>query len=319
MAATEFELISRYFTRAGRHAVLGVGDDAALLGLGPGLELAVTTDMLVEKVHFFADADPAALGYKALAVNLSDLAAMGATPRYALLALALPVADERWVQAFAAGFFELADRHDVELVGGDTTRGPLAICVQAVGEVPRGAALRRDGAHPGDDLWVSGKLGDAAAAIAQRKGELQLPPAVLAQCLARLDRPVPRIELGRALVGLATAAVDVSDGLLADLGHICERSRAGAIVHFPSLPCSAGLIPFRHEGPVQRAMAAGGDDYELCFTVPAERRSEVEALSAKLSMELARIGQIVEHEGVILLDDQERKMDLGRMGFDHFG
>lgn len=315
---TEFELIQKFFTRPARQAVLGVGDDAALLAVAPGRELAVTTDMLVEHVHFFAGANPAALGHKALAVNLSDLAAMGAKPRYALLALALPVADERWAAAFASGFFDLADRHGVELIGGDTTRGPLAICIQAIGEVDAGAALCRDGAKPGDDIWVSGTLGDAAAAVAHRNGGLKLPAATLVHANARLDRPTPRIGLGCALAGLATAAVDVSDGLVADLGHVCDRSRAGAIVHYASLPCSAGLDPLRHDGGVMRAIVAGGDDYELCFTAPAERRAEVESLAARLPLALTRIGRMVEQGGVTVLDQEGQAMALEKAGFDHF-
>jgi thiamine-monophosphate kinase len=315
---SEFELIAKYFTRPAPGAVLGVGDDAALLAVAPGRELAVTTDMLVEGVHFYSDADPGALGHKALAVNLSDLAAMGATPRYALLALALPQANESWVSAFASGFFALAELHGVELVGGDTTRGPLAICIQALGEVGTGAALRRDGARPGDDIWISGTLGGAAAALAHRQGGLKLPAAVLARCQERLDRPTPRVGLGCALAGLASAAIDVSDGLLADLGHVCERSQVGAVIRYASLPCPAGLAPLRQDAVVMRAITAGGDDYELCFTAPAHHRAAIEALAARLPLQLARIGAIVDGAGVALLDENGRRLAPGKAGFDHF-
>jgi thiamine-monophosphate kinase len=315
---SEFDLIAKYFTRPPRHAVLGVGDDAALLAVVPGNELAATTDMLVEGVHFFADVDVDALGHKALAVNLSDLAAMGATPRYAMLSLALPAVDEAWLAKFCAGFFRLADEHGVDLIGGDTTRGPLNICIQAMGEVPRGQALRRDGAHVGDDVWVSGVLGEAAAAVAERHGQLRLPAGAKAACRARLERPAPRIALGLALRGVAHAAIDVSDGLVADLGHICERSRVGAVVALDALPCAAGLEPLRHDAAMIQAMAAGGDDYELCFTAPPSRRARVESLSGDLGLPLTRIGRIVDGSSVRLEDGQGRPIDLQGQGFDHF-
>jgi thiamine-monophosphate kinase len=315
---SEFDLIAKYFTRPPRHAVLGVGDDAALLAVDPGNELAATTDMLVEGVHFFPDVDVAALGHKALAVNLSDLAAMGATPRYAMLSLALPKADEAWLAKFSAGFFRLADEHGVDLIGGDTTRGPLNICIQAMGEVPRGQALRRDGARVDEDVWVSGALGEAAAAVAERNGRLPLPAGVKESCLARLDRPTPRIALGTALRGLASAAIDVSDGLLGDLGHICERSRVGAVVAVEDLPCAAGLQPLRHHEAMMRALAAGGDDYELCFTAAPSRRADLETLSGRLGLALTRVGRIVAGSAVRLEDGQGRPIDLQGHGFDHF-
>lgn len=315
---SEFELIAKYFTRAPRHAVLGVGDDAALIVVSPGHELAATTDMLVEGVHFFPDVSPLSLGHKALAVNLSDLAAMGATPRWAMLALSLPAADAEWVKAFAAGFFALAERYDVDLVGGDTTRGPRNICVQVMGEVAQGRALRRDGAKPGDDVWVSGHLGDAAAAVAHRKGELLLREPLLGHCLARLDRPTPRVELGGRLVGLASSVIDLSDGLLGDLGHVCERSGVGAGIGFAQIPCSAELMPLRHHAPVTRAILAGGDDYELCFTAGSGNRSGIDRLAGSLGIALTRIGSIIEGSTVTVLDENGRPMILQEPGFDHF-
>ncbi len=315
---SEFELIAKYFTRPVRHTVLGVGDDAALLEATPGHELAATTDMLVEGVHFFADVSPLALGHKALAVNLSDLAAMGATPRWAMLALSLPAADEEWVKDFAAGFFALAERHDVDLIGGDTTRGPRNICVQAMGEVAQGRALRRDGAKPGDDVWISGHLGDAAAAVAHRKGELLLREPLLGHCQARLDRPAPRVELGVGLVGLASSAIDISDGLVGDLGHICERSGVGAEIGFGQIPCSAELMPLRHHAPVTRAILAGGDDYELCFTAAPGNRSGIDSLAGSLGLALTRIGRITEGGEVMVRDEKGQPMVLQEKGFDHF-
>lgn len=319
MALGEFELIDRFFSRPVRRAALGIGDDCALLAPAPGMQLAISSDMLVDGRHFLSTVAPERLGHKALAVNLSDLAAMGAVPRFALLSLSLPAADEAWLEGFASGFFALADEHGVDLVGGDTTRGPLNICIQAMGAVPSGKALRRDGARAGDDIWVSGTLGDAAAAVASRQGLLSLPAEVARACQARLDRPTPRIALGQALIGCASAAIDISDGLVADLGHICERSSAAGIVDYSALPCSAGLRPLRHDAAVARAIATGGDDYELCFTAPSRCRGQLEALAARIALPLSRVGRMEEGSGVIVRDERGQPMAFGKAGFDHFG
>jgi len=238
---SEFDLIRRYFTRAAPGALLGVGDDAALLQVSEGNVLAVSSDMLVSGTHFLPDADPFLLGHKTLAVNLSDMAAMGATPRWAMLAIALPEADEAWLEKFSAGFFALAQQHGVELVGGDTTRGPLNLCVTIMGEVPQGAALLRGGAQPGDEVWVSGTLGDAALALAHLQNRIQLSAAEYAACAPALHQPQPRVALGLALRGIANSAIDISDGLLADLGHILDASQAGAEIDFALLPVSSVL------------------------------------------------------------------------------
>ena len=289
---SEFEVIARYFTHRARHAVLGVGDDAALVKVRRGCELVVSADMLVAGCHFFRNADPRQLGHKALAVNLSDMAAMGATPRWATLALALPRADPRWLKEFSRGFMALARRFDVDLIGGDTTRGPLNICVQIMGEVPRGAALRRDGARSGDDVWVSGTLGDAALAVAARRRRIRLTRAELARCTAKLDRPQPRIALGLALRGVAHSAIDISDGLIADLDHILERSGVAAEIELAALPASA--IVRRHLDRVAAcgALLAGGDDYELCFTAARSARSRIESTGRRARITLTRIGRI---------------------------
>src|SRR5437868_2059526 len=226
----EFDLIARYFTRPARRSPLGVGDDCALLQPAPGMQLAVSTDLLVEGRHFLSTVDPRALGHKALAVNLSDLAACGAQPLAFTLSLALPRVDEAWLAGFSEGMFALADAHDCELVGGDTTAGPLAINITVFGEVPAGAALLRSGAQAGDDLWVSGTLGDARLALEAFRGTVSLPQEVFDAARLRLERPQPRVALGLALRGLATAAIDVSDGLLGDLGHVLQRSGVGADV-----------------------------------------------------------------------------------------
>ncbi len=318
---SEFDLIKRHFTRCAPSAVLGVGDDAALLRIGSGMELAVSTDMLVSGTHFFADADPFLLGHKTLAVNLSDMAAMGAQPRWALLSLSLPDACESWLERFSAGFFALAEQHGVELVGGDTTRGPLNLCVTIMGEVPQGAALRRDGAKIGDDIWLSGTLGAAALALAHQQGTVRLSPADFAACAAALYQPVPRVALGLALRGVAHSAIDISDGLLADLGHILENSGIGAEIALDALPVSpaARSLSVGGGGEIARRCAlAGGDDYELCFTAPVARRAAVESISARLNLPLARIGSVVAGGGCIVCGPDGGTIHLEKTGYDHF-
>jgi len=302
---SEFELIKKYFDRPARGAALSIGDDAALLRPNAGMELAVSTDLLLEGRHFRAGSDARKLGHKALAVNLSDMAAMGAAPRWATLALALPAADEAWLEGFARGFFALAGRFGVELIGGDTTRGPaggpLSICITILGEVPEGLALYRAGALPGDDIWVSGALGGAALGLAQ-PGD--------AAASQRLDEPEPRLELGERLRGIASAAIDVSDGFAQDLGHILDRSGVGAVVEYARLP----VFP----GADARQVLAGGDDYELVFTARQARRTEIEALSRELKLALARVGSIQKAESGLQVLDAERKAMAIARGFDHF-
>lgn len=302
---SEFEIIRKHFSRPTRHALLGVGDDAALLQPDAGAALAVSTDLLLEGRHFARRAEPRALGHKALAVNLSDMAAMGATPRWATLALALPEADEAWIAAFADGFYALAGRHHVDLVGGDTTRGPLTVCVTIFGEVPAGLALLRGGARPGDDIWASGELGGAAYAL-QSAGD--------ARAAKRLHEPEPRVELGERLRGIASAAIDVSDGFAQDLGHILERSGVGAVVHYGRLP----KFPIADAAAQARCVLAGGDDYELLFTAAQGARGEIEALSRSLGLALTQVGSIQTGEPRLqLLDAQGAPMAVPR-GFDHF-
>jgi thiamine-monophosphate kinase len=321
---SEFDLIRRYFTRATPGAELGVGDDAALLRVAPGMEMAVSSDMLLAGTHFFADADPFMLGHKSLAVNLSDLAAMGARPRWALLSLALPQPDEAWLQQFSAGFFSLADQHGVELVGGDTTRGPLSLCVTIMGEVPQGAALRRSGAQAGDDIWVSGTLGDAALALAHLQGKVQLTEGEFAACAQRLHRPEPRVALGLVLRGIASSVIDVSDGLLADLGHILECSGVGAELDFAALPVSPVLGGHKSQPLGRHCVLAGGDDYELCFTAPVSQRGAVSAISQQLGLPLTRIGSIVSGTSDILgrscsvRTEDGSIMNIMESGYDHF-
>jgi thiamine-monophosphate kinase len=287
-----------------------VGDDCALVRPDAGLELAVTTDMLIEGHHFLPGAEPRALGHKALAVNLSDLAAMGAAPRWATLSLALPAADEAWLAAFSQGFFALAERHGVDLVGGDTTRAPLlAISVTAIGEVPSGLALYRAGARAGDDVWVSGELGGAALALVHPE---------IAEAAQRLHQPEPRVELGERLRGLAHAAIDVSDGLAGDLQHILARSGVSVVLSYAQIPRPAVFKRLANAQLEKDCVLSGGDDYELLFTAAAERRSDLERLSRELRIPLARIGGITSGEPKLaVLDDKGQPLSF-RGGFDHF-
>ncbi len=318
MPLGEFDLIRRFFTRDTPSATLGIGDDAALLSITPGNALAVSTDMLVSGRHFFPDADPYFLGRKALAVNLSDMAAMGAKPRWATLSLALPNADEAWLLPFSNGFFSIADEYGVELIGGDTTQGALNICVQIMGEVEADQALRRDGAKIGDDIWVSGALGAAACALSHLQGKLSLSADELAQCAQRLHNPAPRVGLGLALRGIASSAVDISDGLLADLGHILRRSGVGAVIRLRDIPCSNELRPYFSGAPGPQALLAGGDDYELCFTAPPTHAVAIAEIAAQLRLPLTAIGQTIAGRELIVHDDNGAALDLDRKGFDHF-
>lgn len=314
MGAGEFDLIARIRARAGTRddIVLGIGDDAALLALPPGRHLVVTADTLNDGVHFPHGTLPADLGWKALAVNLSDLASMGAEPAWCTLSLSLPQSDAVWIDGFLDGFLALAREHGIVLVGGDTTRGPLSVSVTAMGFVDAGRALRRDGARIGDDVWVTGALGDAAGALAL----LERDPVHALR--SRLDRPTPRVESGRALVGIATACVDVSDGLLADLGHIVSRSGVAAQVDVGALPVSEALRASFDEVTRLAMQAGGGDDYELCFTAPPEARAGIDAVSLQFGLRITRIGRIMAGEGVHPLDADGRTWSPPRCGYDHF-
>ena len=317
---SEFDLIARYFSRPTPQAVLGPGDDCALLSPSPGMELAITTDMLVAGTHFLPDTDPQALGWKALAVNLSDLAAMGAQPRWALLALSLPDANEAWLLAFSDGLFACAQRYGVDLIGGDTTRGPRNLSITAIGEVPVTQALRRDAAQADDDVWVSGQPGHAALGLAQLLGQTVLPDNLRSMALAALHKPLPRVALGLALCSerLAHAAIDVSDGLVADIAHLAERSRRDIVLSLPQLP---PLPPGVDPALARQAQLAGGDDYELAFTAAPGQRAAIAALANRLDLPLWRIGHVLEGgKGEIrLVDENANPVTIARKGFDHFG
>jgi thiamine-monophosphate kinase len=315
---SEFDLIARYFTRPAHGAVLGVGDDCALLAPTPGMQLAVSSDMLLQGRHFSPQDSPAGIGHKSLAVNLSDLAAMGATPRWAMLAIALPDEDEAWLTAFARGFFRMADAHGIELVGGDTTRGALTIAITVMGEVPPGLALRRSGAQTGDDIWVSGQIGSAALALAYRQGRLFMEQIDAANVLPALYLPQPRVALGIALRGIAHSAIDISDGLLADLGHILEASRKGAQLEFSKLPIAAVTANYLDQAVARECVLAGGDDYELCFTAAPAQREAVLASAEKAGVTVTRVGHITSIPGLTVLDASGQAMAIEKTGYDHF-
>ena len=316
---SEFDLIRRHFSRPTRHTLLAGGDDAALVMPTPGHAQVISTDMLVAGRHFFADVAPADLGWKCLAVNVSDLAAMGARPRWALLALALPAADDAWLGAFADGFYACADAFDVDLIGGDTTRGPLTVSVTIGGEAPAGTAIRRSGAQPGDELWVSGQPGRAALALWHLRDGAALAPAARADCLHALHRPQPRLALGLALRGIARAMLDVSDGLLGDLGHLLDASAVGAQLDAASLPLAALRAAGADARGAQRACLSGGDDYELLFAAPPAQHAAVRAIGARLGLPLHCIGRLTPPDaGLTLIDANGRSTALARDGFDHF-
>lgn len=316
----EFDLIDRYFKRPARRSPLGVGDDCALLAPKPGMQLAVSTDMLVEGRHFLSTVDPFKLGHKALAVNLSDLAACGAAPLAFTLALALPEANEAWLAPFARGLLALADEFDCELVGGDTTRGPLNICITVFGEVPAGGALLRSAARAGDDIYVSGTLGDARLALEVFRGGLSVPAAAFELARARMEQPTPRVALGQALRGIATAAIDVSDGLLGDLGHVLRQSKVGARI---DVDAAFGLLATSNVAglPAERQLEfvlAGGDDYELAFTAPPAQRGAIEAAAKESRTAVTRIGRIEAEPGLRLFDAGGQRVTRTYGSFDHF-
>jgi len=307
---SEFALINRYFKRPTPHTVLGVGDDGAILQPATGCELVVSTDMLVAGTHFLPNADPVDLGWKVLAVNVSDMAAMGAQPRWALLAAALPAATESWIEKFASGFFACAEMFGIDVIGGDTTQGPRNFCVTIFGEVPAGTALLRSGARPGDEIWVSGTPGRAAQGLGHLQGQATLSEPALTDCLTALHRPQPRVALGLALRGLATAAIDVSDGLLADLGHILEQSGVAATLKLAVSPAPTFA---------EQCFLSGGDDYELAFTAAPDRHEEVLTLSKTLGLPLTCLGNVTTGSGLTVLDLSGQPVAISRRGYDHFG
>lgn len=319
---SEFNLIQKYFTRPTRYTDLGVGDDAALVAVAEGMQLVVSTDMSVAGTHFFHDAAPDDIGWKSLAVNISDMAAMGAQAKWATLAIALPEINENWLAEFSRGFFACADAFNIDLIGGDTTKGPLNISVTIMGEVPKSEALKRSGAQSGDDIWVSGTLGSAALALAHLQGKIKLESDVLQANIHELCRPMPRATLGLSLNGIATSCIDISDGLMADLGHILKASNLGALVDIERLPMSPYHLKNLHEPLIQQCVLAGGDDYELCFTAPPSKRDEIQMLSQQQNILLTCIASTYKSTGHTDIGVhamfKNKPLSLLKQGFDHF-
>ncbi|HEX3141964.1 MAG TPA: thiamine-phosphate kinase [Rhizobacter sp.] len=313
----EFDLIHKYFTRPVKRAVLGIGDDCALLQPAPGMQLAISSDMLVDGRHFLSTVAPERLGHKALAVNLSDLAASGAQPLAFSLALALPRADEAFLSGFARGLFALAEEHGCELIGGDTTQGPLNICITVFGEVPPGQALLRSGAQVGDDVYVSGTVGDARLALECFRGSVALPGDAFEQVRRAMELPQPRVALGVALRGVASSAIDVSDGLLGDLGHILKRSSVGATLEVDTVPRSPALAA-QPLALKRECTLAGGDDYELVFTAAPTQAAAVQAAAQRAGTAVTRIGRIEREPALMLIDARGQRVPHHFGSFDHF-
>jgi thiamine-monophosphate kinase len=320
---SEFDLIKKYFTKPTQHTNLSAGDDAALISVTEGYELAISTDMLVSGTHFFHDAAPYDIGWKALAVNVSDMAAMGANPKWATLAIALPEVNEHWLAEFSRGFFACADTFEIDLIGGDTTKGSLNISVTIMGEVLAGKALKRSSAQVGDDIWVSGNLGSAALVLAHLQGKITLKndamqANMLKMSTLALHRPVPRVELGLKLRDIATSCIDISDGLLADLGHILKASNCGATIDLENIPCIDYLKNDLENPQFQEFLLAGGDDYELCFSAPPSKREAINLLSKQLNLAITCIASTRADIGLQACY-KNKSLTLLKQGFDHFG
>jgi thiamine-monophosphate kinase len=315
---SEFNLIAKYFTRNTKHADLGVGDDAALLRVTQGHQLAISADMLVAGTHFFHDAPAYSVGWKSLAVNISDMAAMGACPKWATLAIALPEVNEPWLAEFSEGFFACADAFDVDLIGGDTTKGPLTLSIQIMGEVLTGKAIQRSGAKADDDIWVSGMIGSAALGLAHLQGKVMLTEPTASHCLTALNTPTPRVALGLALRGIANSCIDISDGLTADLSHILKASHLGAKLALENIHCDDYLRTHLTDSNIQQCILAGGDDYELLFTAPKSQRDYIQQLSHQLQLPLTLIGETTPQPALVITHHQQA-LDISKKGFDHFG
>ena len=317
----EFDLIKRYFsarTITNEGVATGIGDDAAIFDVPPGQQLVVTTDTLVEGVHFLADTDAESVGHKLAAVNLSDIAAMGACPEWALLTLTLPQVDPVWLEGFSNGLLGLLAVHEVALAGGDTTRGPLSVGLQLMGTVPNGEALHREGARPGDVICVSGAIGGAALALALQQGRAEAAGIESSALLRCLNRPVPRVKLGQGLRGIATACIDISDGLVADSGHIAESSSVGIEIDMEAVPLADGYSIYLAAGGDPGLALGGGDDYELCFTLPESRLPEAILLGSSLGIPIQPIGRVTEGRGVVVLQVNDEPYESKSSGYKHF-
>ena len=316
----EFNIVRKYFQNSKVQDFLGIGDDAAVLPrLDSTKRLVVTTDTLVENVHFTADVDPRALGYKSLAVNLSDLAAMGAQPKYLLLALTLPRAQESWLEKFSAGFWTLADEYSLNLIGGDLTRGSCCVNITAIGLVDGDSYLTRSGACVKDNIWVSGSLGSASAITRKRLSKKTFyPDRNWSRLESFLDMPSPRVDLGLELSGVATSAIDISDGLLKDIGHITRMSKVGAIINYEKIPCERELQSLRDEKEIQSLLLSGGEDYEIAFTASERQTKKIMKIAEKLEIPCAKIGKIEVGSDVSVFDKKGNEIMISNAGFDHF-
>ncbi len=315
--SAEFDLINTFFKRPTTNTDLGIGDDAALLRVKSGHQLAVSADMLISGTHFFPDASPQSIGWKSLAVNVSDMAAMGAIPRWITLSIALPDVKEPWLEAFAKGFFACANTFNIDLIGGDTTRGPLSISVNIMGEVPTGHALTRHGAQADEDIWVTGKLGSAALGLAHLQDRITVDVASLDEALAALHKPKPRLNVGISLVGIASSCIDISDGLLADLGHILKASKLGANIKYETIPVMKAIHNNLQNDLIKHCILAGGDDYELCFTASKKHRDDIATLSKEHATPMALIGKTTAQTGIAVIH-QGNPLSLETYGYDHF-
>jgi len=315
---TEFDVIKQYFTHATAQTDLGVGDDAALMQVSTGHQLVVSADMSLVDVHFFQDAEPYDIGWKSLAVNVSDIAAMGATPKWATLSIALPSINHVWLLEFSRGLMACAKAFNIDLVGGDTTRGPLNISIQILGEVPIGQALTRSGAKDGDDIWVSGHLGSAALGLQlMQKKQIEMEDETRFSCLKAINTPQPRVPLGLAIRDAANSCIDISDGLLADLTHLLQASNVGATLQLESIPCLPGIRAHLEQADTQRLVLTGGEDYELCFTAPPEQREAITDIAMRLKLQLMRIGTI-NQSGTLEVTFRNKPLKLAKLGYDHF-
>ena len=312
--ASEFEIIERYFKKKMKQTALGVGDDAAMIHVRNNYQLAISSDMLIENIHFLKNTNPSHLGWKSLAVNLSDIAAMGAIPKWATLSISLPKINHTWLKKFSKGFFKCADKFGIDLIGGDTTKGPLSISITIMGESKKDEALLRSGAKINDDIWVTGQLGLASMGLANLQGQLKLPPRIKMKCIRALEIPTPKTFLGSYLSRYANSCIDISDGLIQDLRHILKASKVGASLLLNDIPCEK----FIHTSKQYQFVLNGGDDYELLFTAPKKNRTFIKKIAKKTNTPVTMIGNITKKKALNILSEQGKSIKFNPKGFDHF-
>ena len=311
---SEFEIIERYFKKKMKQTALGVGDDAAMIHVRNNYQLAISSDMLIENIHFLKNTNPSHLGWKSLAVNLSDIAAMGAIPKWATLSISLPKINHTWLKKFSKGFFKCADKFGIDLIGGDTTKGPLSISITIMGESKKDEALLRSGAKINDDIWVTGQLGLASMGLANLQGQLKLPPRIKMKCLRALEIPTPKTFLGSYLSRYANSCIDISDGLIQDLKHILKASKVGASLLLNDIPCEK----FIHTSKQYQFVLNGGDDYELLFTAAKKNRPFIKKIAKKTNTPVTMIGNITKKKALNILSEQGKSIKFNPKGFDHF-